>query len=158
VTNNVWGSYLMGAPLGVWRTTSLSKGIVMKTINRVLAVVAEVSLAGITGCAAQSGDSSAPPSTGSAAPSADGSAPAGAAIITIRDFAYEVPASVKPGAAVTMMNADSAPHTFTAKDKGGFDVEVPGGGTVIFGAPDTPGEYEIICSFHPQMTGTLVVK
>jgi plastocyanin len=134
------------------------EGIVMKTINRSLAVVAAVSLAGVTGCAAQSGDSSAPPATSSAAPTADGSAPAGAAIITIRDFAYEVPPSVKPGAAVTMTNADSAPHTLTAKDKGGFDVDLPGGGTVIFEAPDAPGEYEIICSFHPQMNGTLVVK
>lgn len=148
----------MGRRSGVWRRTSLSKGIVMNTINRSLAVVAAVSLAGITGCAAQSGDPSAPPATSSAAASADGSAPAGAAIITIRDFAYEVPGSVKPGAAVTMTNADSAPHTLTAKGKGGVDVEVPGGGSVIFEAPDAPGEYDVICSFHPQMRGMLVVK
>lgn len=69
-----------------------------------------------------------------------------------------VPASVKPGAMVTVTNADSAPHTVTAKGEGGFDVEVPAGGTVVFKAPDSPGEYGIICSFHPQMTGKLVVK
>lgn len=131
----------------------------MRTINRILALAGIVSLAAITGCAAQEGGSSArPPATSSAAPSADGSAQAGEAVITIRDFAYEVPASVKPGATVTVTNADSAPHTLTAKDKGGFDIEVPGGATVIFQAPDAPGEYGIICSFHPQMTGTLVVK
>ncbi len=59
---------------------------------------------------------------------------------------------------VTVTNADSAPHTLTVKDDGGFDVEVPGGATVIFQAPDAPGGYGIICSFHPQMTGMLVVK
>lgn len=137
------------------------KGIVMRKINSVLAVAAAVSLAGITGCAAQGGDSSAPqPATSStaSAPSAAASAPAGEATITIRDFAYEVPGTVKPGATVTVTNADSAPHTLTVKDEGGFDVEVPGGGTVIFQAPDSPGEYGLICSFHPQMSGTLVVK
>lgn len=130
----------------------------MKRINRVLTVAAAVSLAVITGCADQGGDSSATPATGSAAPSAGGSAQTGAAVITIKDFKYEVPASVKPGAMVTVMNADSAPHTLTVKGEGGFDVEVQGRGTVIFPGPDAPGEYEIICNFHPQMTGTLVVK
>ena len=130
----------------------------MKKINRVLTLAATLSLAAITGCAAQSGDSSAPPAASSAAPSANGSAQTTAAVIAIKDFKYEVPSSVNPGAMVTVTNADSAPHTFTAKDKGGFDIEVPGGATVIFQAPDGAGEYGIICSLHPQMTGTLVVK
>jgi len=132
----------------------------MRTITRICFLAAAVSLVGITGCAAQGGDSSAPPAASSAAPSAEGSAQAAQGVITIKDFKYEVPASVKPGAMLTVTNADSAPHTLTAKDKdkGGFDVEVPGGGTVVFQAPDAPGEYEIVCTFHPQMTGTLVVK
>ncbi|XTR52235.1 cupredoxin domain-containing protein [Pseudarthrobacter sp. So.54] len=122
-----------------------------------MTAAAAVSLAAITGCAAQSGNSSATPAATSAAPSV-GLAQAAEGVITIQNFKYEVPASVKPGSMVTVTNADSAPHTLTAKDKGGFDVEVPGGGTVVFKAPDAPGEYGIICSFHPQMTGTLVVK
>ncbi len=133
----------------------------MRMSNKVLVVAAAVSLAGITGCAGSGGGSyTTPPPASSAAsaPSADASAPAGEATITIRDFAYEVPASVKPGTMVTVTNADSAPHTITAKDEGGFDVEVPAGGTVTFQAPAAPGEYGIICTFHPQMSGTLVVK
>ncbi|WP_411374986.1 cupredoxin domain-containing protein [Arthrobacter sp. MPF02] len=129
----------------------------MKTITGIWAVAAAVSLAGITGCAAQNGDSSPSPVASSAAPSAGNPAQT-EGVITIRDFKYEVPDSVKPGAMVTVTNADSAPHTVTAKDEGGFDVEVPGGATVIFQAPDAPGEYGIICTFHPQMNGTLVVK
>lgn len=130
----------------------------MKIITRTWAVAAAVSLMAVTGCAAGSGGSSAPAASSSAAPSSGGTAQAAAGVITIKDFKYEIPASVKPGAMVTVTNADSAPHTLTIKDEGGFDIEVPGGGTVIFPAPDAPGEYEIICTFHPQMNGTLVVK
>lgn len=131
----------------------------MKRINTALAVAAALSLAAITGCAAQGGGPAGPPpAASSAAPTADGTTQASEAVITIKDFKYQVPASVKPGAMVTVTNADSAPHTLTAKDEGGFDVEVPARGTVIFQAPDEAGDYGIICTFHPQMTGTLVVK
>lgn len=130
----------------------------MRTINRVLAVAVAVSLAGITGCGVQGGNPAPPAGSSTSAPSPDAPAQSGDSVITIRDFAYEVPASVKPGATVTVTNADSAPHTLTAKDNRGFDVEVPAGATVIFQAPAVPGEYGIICTFHPQMTGTLVVK
>lgn len=61
-------------------------------------------------------------------------------VIKTRDFVYEVPASMKPGSMVTVINADSAPHTLTAQDEGGLDVGVPGGGTVVIQAPQTPGE------------------
>lgn len=131
----------------------------MRTINCIFAVVAAVALGSVTGCAAEDGGSSGPPAASSSvAPPADGSAQSAEGGITIRDFKYEVPASVKPGAMVTVTNADSAPHTVTAKDEGGFDVEIPGGATVSFQAPDAPGEYAVICSFHPQMAGTLAVK
>ncbi len=125
----------------------------MRTINRVLTVAAAVALAGITGCSSPDGPSS------STAPSANASASAAwEAVIIIKDFGYEVPASVRPGAMIAVTNSDSAPHTVTAKDKGGFNVDVPAGATVMFAAPDTAGEYAIICSFHPQMAGTLVVR
>ncbi|WP_083266752.1 cupredoxin domain-containing protein [Arthrobacter sp. U41] len=133
----------------------------MRMINKVLIVAAAVSLAGITGCAGSGGGSATtpPPASSTASgPSADASAPAGEATITIRDFAFEVPASVKPGVMVTVTNADSAPHTLTAKSEGGFDVEVQAGGTVVFEAPQDPAEYGITCTFHPQMSGTLVVR
>ncbi len=130
----------------------------MKITTRMWFVAAAVSLTGITGCAAQSGDSSVPPGTSSAAQSTDGATQGAEGVITIRDFKYEVPGSVKPGSMVTVTNADTAPHTVTVKDKGGFDIEVAGGATAVFQAPDAPGEYEITCTFHPQMTGTLVVK
>lgn len=136
------------------------KGFVMNSmVGRCAVAAAILSLACVTGCAPQGGDSySPPPATGAAAPTGAGTAQATETVITIRAFKFEVPASVKPGAMVAVTNGDGAPHTLTAKDKGGFDVEVPAGATVMFQAPDTAGDYAIICKFHPQMTGTLVVK
>lgn len=128
-------------------------------MNRYLAVATAVSLGTLTACTPDSGGPSAPPPpASSAASAAGGPATPSEGVITIKDFAFEVPASVKPGSMVTVTNADNAPHTITAKDKGAFDEEVPGGATVIFQAPDAPGEYGLICTFHPQMKGTLVVK
>jgi plastocyanin len=79
-------------------------------------------------------------------------------MITIKDFEYEMPESIAPGAMVTVVNEDDAPHTVTAKDDGGFNADVPAGETVTFTAPEEPGEYEVICTFHPEMTATLVVS
>ncbi|MGA8789064.1 MAG: cupredoxin domain-containing protein [Paenarthrobacter sp.] len=126
----------------------------MKFINRVLVVAATAALAGMTGCSAPNG-----PSSSAATASAPASASAAwEASVAITNFAFEVPASVRPGAMIAVTNTDSAPHTLTATDKGAFDVDVPAGATVIFAAPDEPGEYRITCTFHPQMAGTLVVK
>ncbi|TWD48143.1 plastocyanin [Arthrobacter sp. AG367] len=130
----------------------------MKTASRIWAVTVAVALIGITGCAAGSGNIPASPSTGSPKSSAEGSAQAATSVITIRNFKFEVPTTIKPGSMVTVTNADSAPHTVTAKDNGGFDVAVDPGETAVFKAPDSPGEYRFVCSFHSRMTGTLIVK
>lgn len=73
------------------------------------------------------------------------------------DFAYKVPASVAPGARITIKNADSQAHTVTSKE-GGFDVKVDPNGTATLTAPSKPGSYPFVCTFHANMTGTLVVK
>lgn len=78
-------------------------------------------------------------------------------VITIVDFAYELPDTVPPGATVTVVNEDSAAHTVTSSPAGAFDVNVTGGQTATFTAPEEPGEYGIICLFHGNMTATLVV-
>jgi plastocyanin len=84
-------------------------------------------------------------------------APAEETTITIAGFEYVMPETIAPGATVTVINEDDAPHTVTAKDEGGFDVDVSGGETVTFTAPDEAGEYAVICTYHPAMSGTLVV-
>ncbi|MBT2534329.1 cupredoxin domain-containing protein [Arthrobacter sp. ISL-48] len=128
----------------------------MRLSNRVLAAAAAGLLTGLAGCGSPGGGAAPQPtSSGSSSVAQDSS---GSATVTISGFAYQVPASVKPGATVTVVNKDSAPHTVTAKDKGGFDVEVDAGKTATFTAPAEAGEYGIICTFHPKMSGTLVVK
>lgn len=81
------------------------------------------------------------------------------ATITIRNFDYGAPASVPPGAVVTVTNLDSAAHTVTVDQGSAFDVDVrSGGGTATFTAPSVPGSYPYHCTFHPGMHGTLTVK
>ena len=102
-----------------------------------------------------------PSAAGSATPGAStpSTAPADAATgatLTIRDFAYAVPASVHPGAAVTVVNKDGEAHTVTVA--GGSKVVVQGGMTAMLRAPSKPGTYKISCDFHGNMHGDLLVS
>jgi plastocyanin len=98
--------------------------------------------------------------TSATAPSsaAGPSAPAAGGIV-ISGFAYSGALTVKPGEKVTVTNKDSVAHTLT--DVGGkFDTgNIDGSGaTGTFTAPTAPGSYQLKCTYHPQMKGTLVVK
>jgi plastocyanin len=78
--------------------------------------------------------------------------------ITIKDFKYSGPSSVKPGATVMVMNEDSMAHTVTADDSsGGFDVKVDANSMATFTAPSKAGDYAYHCTFHSNMHGTLTV-
>ncbi|MHA7277207.1 cupredoxin domain-containing protein [Arthrobacter sp. HLT1-21] len=78
--------------------------------------------------------------------------------ITITDFKYEISGPVAPGAEVTVINNDSAAHTVTSDEEGMFDSVFGPNETVTFTAPDEPGDYSFICTYHPAMVGTLVVE
>ena len=134
-----------------------------------LAIVPVLAL-GLSACGSSSGDagsSSSSPmssmdmssssSSGSASPSSSSPAQGAEAVITISDFAYKVPVSVAPGATITIKNEDSQAHTVTSKD-GGFDVKIDPKGTATMKAPDKAGSYTFVCTFHANMTSTLVVK
>ena len=79
-------------------------------------------------------------------------------VVHIQDFGYQVPASVSPGATVSVMNMDGEAHTVTADEGGAFDVTVPGNATGTFTAPTTPGTYAFHCTYHGNMHGVLVVR
>ena len=123
-----------------------------------LAIVPVLAL-GLSACGSSSGDagSSSSSSSGSASPSSSSPAQGAEAVITISDFAYKVPVSVAPGATITISNDDSQAHTVTSKD-GGFDVKIDPKGTATLKAPDKAGSYTFVCTFHANMTSTLVVK
>ena len=78
--------------------------------------------------------------------------------VVIQDFKYgPANASVKPGAKVTFVNQDSAPHTATVK-AGGFDTGTLNKGQSKAITIDKPGTYDYVCEFHAFMKGKLTVK
>lgn len=139
-----------------------------QTTNRwrsVMGTSLSVLVLATTAACGGSGETESAPSAAQSEVSSSASAPdSGAAgeqsaeevVITISDFAFEVPESVPPGAEVTVVNEDSSFHTVTADD-GTFDVGARQGEPVTFTAPDEPGEYPFHCTPHPNMTATLVV-
>jgi plastocyanin len=87
-------------------------------------------------------------------------APAGAEVpVDIRDFAYSPNLiEIAAGDTVTWTNQDEVPHTATGEDR-----DVLQSGTITPGASfsqDFPeaGEFGFFCEFHPNMTGTIVVR
>ncbi|MGH3502263.1 MAG: cupredoxin domain-containing protein [Nocardioidaceae bacterium] len=151
----------------------------MNAKRQILPALAAIALIGVAGCGSSgddSGDQAAPssatpqtsvqssptsgsPSTPSSSPESSSTSPSSTkVVITIKDFDYQGPESVSPGAQVTVMNEDDTTHTVTADDAGDFDVNVEGGDTVTFTAPSKPGSYPYHCEYHSSMHGTLVVK
>lgn len=123
---------------------------------RTAMVVPVACAAALAGCTGGGGGSS--PSHSPTSPKTSRSA--GAALITIKDFAFH-PASltVTPGTRVTVINKDAATHTVTATGDKAFDTgEVKSGQTVTFDAPARAGSYPYICTIHPTMNGSLTVR
>jgi plastocyanin len=125
-----------------------------------------VGVAVVAGCSTPAASNSAPGSTASGEPTASTSAAANSAttapsssrqMIMIEKFAYRSPASVSPGATVSVMNMDGEGHTVTADTGGDFDVQAPAGKTVTFTAPTVPGTYAFHCTYHSNMHGVLIV-
>ncbi len=132
---------------------------------RISAVVVSAGvLAACGGGGNQSSSSFVRTSTGSASsttemPSTSAPAVAAGSEIVISNYAYTVPASVRPGQQITIVNKDDASHTVTADENNLFDVRISGGGGVeTITAPMTPGTYPFHCKYHDNMHGTLTVQ
>jgi plastocyanin len=78
--------------------------------------------------------------------------------VAIRDFAFAPQTvEVRVGDSVTWTNRDSVAHTATARN-GSFDtglLEEGESGTIRF---NSAGTYRYVCTPHPDMTGTVVVR
>lgn len=94
----------------------------------------------------------------SGSPSDSSSAPSQSVVITIKDYKYSGPSSVKAGTKITIKNEDSVAHTVTADSAGGFDTKVDGSGTATFTAPSQAGSYAFHCTYHSNMQGTLKIS
>jgi plastocyanin len=96
-------------------------------------------------------------SSTAASSAGSGGMPATATTIMIENFHYRTPATISPGATVSVMNMDGEAHTVTSDQNGAFAVRVPAGETVMFTAPASAGSYDFHCEYHSNMQGTLVV-
>ncbi|HEX5014827.1 MAG TPA: cupredoxin domain-containing protein [Candidatus Limnocylindrales bacterium] len=77
---------------------------------------------------------------------------------SIVDFAFEPDAlEVQAGTTVTWQNRGDAPHTVTASD-GSFDSGMIAAGATYARTFDSPGTFAFACTFHPDMTGTVIVS
>jgi len=95
------------------------------------------------------------PSGGNAAaPSGDA---VRAAKVEIVDFTYDPdPVTIEEGGKVIWINRDAQPHTATAED-GSFDTGTLDKGKLKSETFKEPGTYAYVCSFHPEMHGTVEV-
>ena len=64
--------------------------------------------------------------------------------------------SVKAGDTVVWTNKDPFPHTVTAK--GAFDSKNIAAGASWKHVMKKPGSYDYICTYHPNMKGTVEVR
>lgn len=79
--------------------------------------------------------------------------------VVIKNFAFGPSTMVvAPGTKISVVNEDRAPHTVTAVNKSFDTGTISGGQRGVFTAPNTPGTYPYVCTVHPSMTGTLIVK
>jgi plastocyanin len=78
--------------------------------------------------------------------------------VDLKDFAFEPSCIGAPsGATLTLQNTGSTEHTFTVNGTA-IDEKLGGGeGGQASLAGIAPGTYAVVCTLHPQMTGTLVV-
>lgn len=89
-----------------------------------------------------------------AAPGA-AAAKAKAGTVTIKNFKFSpTPLKVKAGTKVTVKNADSTTHTFTA-NKGAFDTGDIDSGSSATVTIKKPGTYAYHCEIHNFMKGTI---
>jgi plastocyanin len=82
-----------------------------------------------------------------------------AVTVKIDSFAFDTPTvTVAPGATVTWVNDDDAPHTVVAEDGKSFRSRTLDTGESFSFTFMSPGTYAYFCSVHPHMTGKVVVK
>jgi plastocyanin len=152
---------------------------VLPDMNRLLRLAAAAAAVAIAVAACSSGNdsssSSAPSVATTTSAAATTSAPGGGeatssaagggqeaatGTITIQNFAYSSPLTVKPGATITVTNMDPSAHDVSSDD-GKFKTPLLNQGeNATFTAPAEPGTYKFSCTVHAQMhgIGTLIVQ
>jgi plastocyanin len=100
------------------------------------------------------------PAGGEATSSEDKGPAASSGTITIQNFAFGAPLTVRPGAMIKVTNADRVAHDIASDDQDDFRTPLLNQGEgATFTAPTVPGTYRFSCTVHAQMQGigTLIV-
>jgi len=88
----------------------------------------------------------------------EGAAPEGSTIVMARDFMFAPTAlTVAAGSTVTWTNKDDEPHTIVS-DGGLFRSAALDTNQSFSFRFDKPGTYRYMCTIHPRMVGTIVVR
>jgi plastocyanin len=85
---------------------------------------------------------------------------AGSGTITIKDFAFGGPLTVRPGATIKVTNQDTTAHDVASDEEGRFRTPLLNKDeSATFTAPTQTGTYKFSCTVHAQMQGigTLIV-
>jgi len=83
---------------------------------------------------------------------------AGETVISIHEFMFSPTAMTVPaGTTVRWKNLDGEPHTVRSLDATFKSDALDQNDSFAFKF-DKPGTYRYVCSIHPQMVGTIVVK
>jgi plastocyanin len=78
--------------------------------------------------------------------------------VTIKNFDFmPMTITVSAGSTVTWRNDDEEPHTVVSQD-GLFRSAAIDGGEKFSFKFTKPGTYKYVCTIHPRMMGTVVVK
>jgi|SRR5690349_19473700 plastocyanin len=78
--------------------------------------------------------------------------------VSIKEFMFSpVSITVAPGTTVRWKNLDGEPHTIRSVDATFRSNALDQNDSFTFKF-DKPGTYRYVCSIHPQMVGTIVVK
>ena len=78
-------------------------------------------------------------------------------VITIKNSTFGGDLTVEAGAEVTVRNMDTVAHILNAVDDSFTSPNLEPGESGEFYAPYSPGEYQIGCTYHPEMRATLIV-
>jgi plastocyanin len=95
---------------------------------------------------------------GSANPSDLCPTPTSGTTVDMKDFEFApLCLEVAEGATITVANSGTAPHTYTIASID-VNIDLGGGGSETADLSGVaPGTYEVICTYHPQMVGGLLV-
>lgn len=79
--------------------------------------------------------------------------------LTIEGRSFGQAPEVAAGESFTIINLDSARHTFTSSDGSWEEVALPGDSEVAFIVPAAlaPGRYVFFCAIHSDMGGSLTI-